>query len=149
MPFWLIPAMAWLLVTLITTVTGHYIPKTLHDGNYQIAVSQYDTEFDEPFNITCPEFNYLYGIESLYDKHYKDRKFKFLCKKGFVGRECEWRSEANMPQEYDEPLNYTCQNGGIITGIESTHSNRYEDRIWNFKCCAVRRKEGHLNCPVL
>ncbi|GFR89025.1 hemagglutinin/amebocyte aggregation factor [Elysia marginata] len=42
---------------------------------------------------------------------------------------------SDFANDYDELLEFQCPNEGIITGMESTHSNRREDRIFKFKCC--------------
>ena len=58
---------------------------------------------------------------------------------GFVDDDCsqlpfdqfEW---ANTHRDY---MNFTCDNGGIITGFKSDHDNGQEDRKWRIKCCPV------------
>ena len=36
---------------------------------------------------------------------------------------------------YDEPVLYTCTNGGYLNGVSSVHDNKREDRRWKFRCC--------------
>ena len=39
--------------------------------------------------------------------------------------------------EWDQPVTYQCPNDGFITGIDSVHDNRYEDRRFKYQCCEV------------
>ena len=55
---------------------------------------------------------------------------------------CSWSGWKN---KYDGELNYVCPNNGFIAGVESVHSNWYEDRIWNLKCC-TNKSYRHRNC---
>ncbi|XP_075061026.1 hemagglutinin/amebocyte aggregation factor-like [Mixophyes fleayi] len=36
--------------------------------------------------------------------------------------------------DFDKPLNYTCQNHQSINLIISIHDNKHEDRVWDFRC---------------
>ena len=39
-----------------------------------------------------------------------------------------WRND------YDKNLDFTCKSGSLISRIRSVHSNRKEDRVWDFEC---------------
>ncbi|GFO45637.1 hemagglutinin/amebocyte aggregation factor [Plakobranchus ocellatus] len=36
--------------------------------------------------------------------------------------------------EYDQPFTFTCDDNHMLQTIESEHSSRTEDRVWNFTC---------------
>ena len=95
-----------------------------------------------PFNFTCDQdnFEYLTRIVSEYRKYEHDRGFKFMCRKGFVSRDCHWANGSydGFLNDWDKNLTFNCPDNHIITGIKSEHDNHKEDRRWNFKCCMVR-----------
>ncbi|XP_059081527.1 hemagglutinin/amebocyte aggregation factor-like isoform X2 [Tigriopus californicus] len=78
--------------------------------------------------LARPCFNYF----SLHDDHFEDRIWDWRCQpSGFEFESCSWSGDMN---QFDEVLSFECNNG-VVTGVESTNSDNYEDRIWNFKCC--------------
>ena len=38
---------------------------------------------------------------------------------------------------FDNPLVFKCPGNQVITGVNSYHSNKYEDRRFGFQCCNV------------
>merc|ERR1712200_22531 len=46
---------------------------------------------------------------------------------------------------WDEMLTYSCPSGKVITGMDSIHNNGKEDRLFKFRCCALRRVAK--SCP--
>ncbi|KAJ8006964.1 hypothetical protein DPEC_G00112660 [Dallia pectoralis] len=45
--------------------------------------------------------------------------------------------DLHWQNEFDKPLEFTCPLGQSISGIESEHRNKNEDRRWNFACQAT------------
>jgi len=39
---------------------------------------------------------------------------------------------------YDKEVKHMCRPDGYISGIHSIHSNKHEDRMWNFQCCYMK-----------
>ena len=39
---------------------------------------------------------------------------------------------------YDEAMDYTVQDGYVVTGLESEHSNGNEDRRWRLQLCQIQ-----------
>ena len=53
---------------------------------------------------------------------------------GFVTPTCQKSGYVN---NYDNIMNFECPDRGIVTGFESKHDNKKEDRIWKINCCNV------------
>ncbi|XP_041361311.1 dermatopontin-like [Gigantopelta aegis] len=103
------------------------------------------TQYDMPFNFTCPPDQFLAHLMSEYKHYYNDRVWDFKCRhpgNDVTLTNCEWSGYVN---EFDRPLIYQCTTSGIITGISSYHENYYEDRRFRFQCCQA---SGYLvtNC---
>ncbi|CAL1547710.1 unnamed protein product [Lymnaea stagnalis] len=93
------------------------------------------TAFDAHFQFACPAGQSLKHLDSVHDNHHEDRVWNFSCSvppHGVSLSECEWSGYQN---NFDELLEFQCPNESVITGIESIHDNRYEDRKWSFQCC--------------
>ena len=57
------------------------------------------------------------------------------------------RDVSDYINEFDQPLTFQCPNDGFITGTESVHDNRKEDRRFKFQCCEIQG--GHTAKPML
>lgn len=44
--------------------------------------------------------------------------------------------------EFKEAMVFQCTGEGFITGVESYHDNRYEDRRFKFQCCQSPRESS-------
>ncbi|KAG5846132.1 hypothetical protein ANANG_G00146520 [Anguilla anguilla] len=74
-------------------------------------------------------------ISSIHHNHHEDRLWDFSCKKSFdTPPECFWSPYANW---FDEAFTFTCPPNSILSGMESYHDNKHEDRRWKFYCCRV------------
>jgi hypothetical protein len=47
---------------------------------------------------------------------------------------------AGFVNNFDEPVAFQCDGDGYVAGISSYHSDRYEDRRFNFYCCKASGK---------
>ncbi|XP_074654717.1 uncharacterized protein LOC141908521 [Tubulanus polymorphus] len=58
---------------------------------------------------------------------------------GYVGNDC---TLSKLVNDYKRPINFTCRDDGLLTGVWSIHDNGKEDRIWKFRCCNLITKEA-------
>uniref|UniRef100_A0A7S2EVG7 Uncharacterized protein n=1 Tax=Ditylum brightwellii TaxID=49249 RepID=A0A7S2EVG7_9STRA len=102
------------------------------------------SSYDEEVYVSCPKDMALTHIWSKHDDHYEDRIWRHTCGKfeGWQVDMCHW--EADYVNGYDEDVNFVCSDEGasnnrIIAGVKSIHDNHYEDRIFKYKCCTMKR----------
>ena len=83
---------------------------------------------------------FINEVSSYHSNKHEDRRFTIVCAKYKAGgnrmyrQGTQWSGYVN---EYDQELNYRCRNGKFIVGIASRHSNKHEDRQFNFNCAAM------------
>ena len=98
------------------------------------ATLSWVNNYDQSLHFECPAGEHLNRLESQHSNRHEDRVWNFGCKNGFVSEKCHW---SDHETSYDKPMNFTCQDGGLVAGLSSRHSNDQEDRVWRFKCCSV------------
>merc|ERR1711892_61225 len=95
---------------------------------------EWGNDYDGQLYFECPEGSAISHIQSIHDNSHEDRIWGFEC--AVVENlfdSCAWTGYVN---NFDETFVYECTAGaGIITGMESEHDNRKEDRRWSYKCC--------------
>ncbi|XP_067906789.1 hemagglutinin/amebocyte aggregation factor-like isoform X2 [Heterodontus francisci] len=92
-------------------------------------------EFDGKLFYTCPTSDTIASISSQHHSYYEDRLWDFQCKTTFSELPtCAWTNYVN---NFDEEFTFTCPFSSIISGMESYHHNKHEDRRWKFYCCRV------------
>ncbi|XP_059143416.1 dermatopontin-like [Physella acuta] len=104
----------------------------------QCVDSGYVNEFDLPVAFTCPGTSVLTGVSSYNDNHYEDRRFRFQCcsvPRGAPG-DCHVTAELN---KFDEKLTLQVPEGQVIRSVLSNHDNHYEDRVWKFELCKLKK----------
>ena len=47
--------------------------------------------------------------------------------------------------DFDQPMAYNCPLNQYVSGMESIHSNHYEDRRWKLYCCSLASKYCHIS----
>jgi len=89
-------------------------------------------------HVECPDNWALTSITSIHSNHYEDRKWSYKCGKfgGWHVGECNWTGWVN---DYDEQFTYDCPGEKVMGGMNSIHSNYYQDRIFRFKCCKMTK----------
>ena len=95
------------------------------------------TSWDAAWTIECDDGTAIYSIGSVHENSMEDRIYTFGCA-GLVDKSlvnCAWANDGNYINSYRETFYYSCSDSGVIAGIKSVHSNSYEDRLWDFKCC--------------
>ena len=99
------------------------------------AASAYDNDWDEPLLKDCPSGQVISTIDSVHFNPKEDRRWRINCKpapSGATPTSCYWTGYVN---NFDEPISFMCPADYAISGIQSYHSNRHEDRRIRFKCC--------------
>ena len=99
------------------------------------AASAYDNDWDEPLLEDCPSGQVISTIYSVHRNIWEDRRWRINCKpapSGATPTSCFWTGYVN---NFDEPVSSMCSADYVISGIQSYHSNRHEDRRTRFKCC--------------
>ncbi len=104
------------------------------------------SQVNKKISFTCPDDQFLVGEKSSYDSHYYDRSFTFKCaniatskyhleQKNFLQQEsCQW----TLFSSYQKPADVKCRPNTLVAGIESTHTNSTEDRIYRYLCCELK-----------
>lgn len=82
--------------------------------------------------FSCPKGKSIRRIHSIHRNCIEDRIWAFSCESNSAAQVCSWTGFVNS---YDDLLNFKCPNNGFISGIYSVHSNKREDRRFEFKCC--------------
>lgn len=98
--------------------------------------------WDGHLKFECPSGQGIRHMSGYHDNHREDRLFHFECQPvNFESSTCGWSGYVNG---FDDNIDHRCNGNdlGVLVGLESYHSNREEDRRWNFKCCSV----GSLDC---
>ena len=95
----------------------------------------YHNQFDQPLIGHCGKNQAVYRIQSYFSNIHKDRRYRIYCK-SIVHNRCNakcWKS--NYVNSYRQHIAFNCPPNYYLSGMESVHSNRMEDRIWKFRCC--------------
>jgi len=114
------------------------------------STSEYDS-----FGLTkeCPgSESAIIGFYSVHDNHYEDRIWNYRCGildlNKYVMTDCDW-SYLFDTNDVDERFSYLCPNNGVIAGVKSYHYDKYEDRVFSYKCCTIKLASyGALAEPV-
>ena len=92
-------------------------------------------QYDQPFSFECPSGYALDQISGQHDNHYEDRIYCYGCEK--ISESYSDCYQTGFVNDWDEPVVTVCRsNKYYIAGVDSTHDNHYEDRKFNYKCCA-------------
>ena len=78
--------------------------------------------------VLCAEYRHSNSKE--------DRRWMWQCKRIVSGAmsSCYW---TGYQTNYDEPFIFNCPANYVLSGVNSVHSNKREDRRWNFYCCVA------------
>ncbi|XP_066563555.1 hemagglutinin/amebocyte aggregation factor-like isoform X2 [Amia ocellicauda] len=96
---------------------------------------RWQNNYDQPLHFQCPTYQSISYIHSIHHNHHEDRLWDFRCKSTFDNLpDCSWSVYVN---NFDQEFTYICPYNGVISGMNSFHENRHEDRRWQFQCCRV------------
>ncbi|GFO33132.1 hemagglutinin/amebocyte aggregation factor [Plakobranchus ocellatus] len=96
------------------------------------------TQWDQPFLYACHRGKILKTVYSVHDNRREDRRWSFSCGQapgGAAPHDCLWTGYVNG---WDAVMNFVCPRDYLITGLQSYHDNRREDRRFKFKCCTQK-----------
>ncbi|TRY67341.1 hypothetical protein TCAL_05525 [Tigriopus californicus] len=92
---------------------------------------------DEPLLFECQNgAGVITGMESDHDNDQEDRRWNFKCctLEKMCYSECGFSSYVN---DFDDPLEFRVDTGYYLTGAESIHDNKPEDRRWKYQTCQL------------
>ena len=99
------------------------------------GLAAYQNDWDRLLNVKCNRHHgeALYSVQSKHSNRKEDRRWMWQCKRIVSGAmsSCYWTGYTN----YDEPFLSHCRANYVLAGVNSVHSNKKEDRRWNFYCC--------------
>uniref|UniRef100_A0AAY5K6X7 Hemagglutinin/amebocyte aggregation factor n=1 Tax=Esox lucius TaxID=8010 RepID=A0AAY5K6X7_ESOLU len=94
---------------------------------------RWQNSYDQPLDFTCPPGQSISRIVSEHNNKHEDRVWDFACKATFASStSCFTSAYVN---DFDKPFIYQCPSHQVITGMNSYHENKHEDRRWKFTCC--------------
>uniref|UniRef100_A0A8C8C3L9 Uncharacterized protein n=1 Tax=Oncorhynchus tshawytscha TaxID=74940 RepID=A0A8C8C3L9_ONCTS len=87
---------------------------------------RWQNSYDQPLDFNCPSGQSISRIVSEHHNKHEDRMWDFGCKATFdSATNCFISSYVN---DFDKPFNYQCPSHQVITGMNSYHDNKHEDR---------------------
>lgn len=105
---------------------------------------KWQNEWDDHLRVECKDKEGFTRVRSEHSNKREDRRWKWDCSKVAMTKftKCVWSDYQNG---YDTPILFQCPANHILSGIESDHSNKSEDRKWKFRCC-VAKNHFTRNC---
>ncbi|XP_055046262.1 hemagglutinin/amebocyte aggregation factor [Misgurnus anguillicaudatus] len=102
--------------------------------------ARWENGYDENLSFACLPGQSLSYVKSQHSNSNEDRMWEFGCKPTFdASTECFWSPYAN---DFDQQFTFECPPNHVMAGMSSYHSNKHEDRRWQFYCC---RSNGYCN----
>eukprot|EP00092_Neocalanus_flemingeri_P081720 GFUD01102138.1.p1 GENE.GFUD01102138.1~~GFUD01102138.1.p1 ORF type:complete len:113 (-),score=20.32 GFUD01102138.1:25-363(-) len=98
----------------------------------------YVNNFDETFVYECTNVaGVITGMQSVHSNGAEDRRWSYKCCSATATcyHDCFFTPYIN---EFDQPMDFTLQDGYQLTGTESEHDNGKEDRVWRLQLCKVQ-----------
>jgi len=118
------------------------LPQPFKDEESQTCKwSRFLNDFDQKLHYSCREMegtSYIAGFHSYHSNHHEDRRWRVKCcgDSGSCVSECR---RSDWLNDYDGPLDYSIPENHVASGLESIHSNWYEDRKWRFQICKLTK----------
>ncbi|KAM4677931.1 hemagglutinin/amebocyte aggregation factor-like isoform 1-T1 [Discoglossus pictus] len=110
------------------TSTGRGVPEEAGKNN------RWYNNYDQPLNFQCQAHQSIGMIISIHHNSHEDRLWDFSCKDTFSrASSCYWTGYVN---DFDQPFDFVCPFGSVLSGMDSFHDNKREDRRWRFLCCS-------------
>jgi len=88
--------------------------------------------YDQPSDLKCPPGQMIYSISSNHSLWHRDRTFSIYCRES--NRLVNQTVQTNYTNDYDQSFDFKCPENYVLSGIQSIHSNKHEDRIFKFTC---------------
>lgn len=100
-------------------------------------------DYDQRFKYSCPKGSVISQIGSVHSNRAEDRIWSVECNKRVSSSShTGWTYYVN---DFDAKMNFQCHNSGVISGIGGYHSNKKEDRRFQFQCTYLGSKRV-TNC---
>jgi len=98
------------------------------------AWSGWINNWDQPLNYVrgVGTNYYLSGLKGVHSNWYEDRRFQVINTR--IGNTVDHAQTTSEVNGWDAEFAYTCPSNTVITGLQSYHSNWYEDRRWKITC---------------
>merc|ERR1712159_241563 len=98
------------------------------------AWSGWINNWDQPLNYVrgVGTNYYLSGLKGVHSNWYEDRRFQVINTR--IGNTVDHAQTTKEVNGWDAEFAYTCPSNTVITGLQSYHSNWYEDRRWKITC---------------
>lgn len=117
------------------------------------------SSYDNVAHQYCPINKVLTGVRSVFSASKEDRIFSMNCCEMQIGNDKLTTSSTYSTGTYSNPYisswdtgaSLNCPSGKVRTATMSKHSNKKEDRIFGFRCAAVKHKTTQMklvNCAV-
>uniref|UniRef100_A0A8C9T4L3 Si:dkey-14d8.6 n=1 Tax=Scleropages formosus TaxID=113540 RepID=A0A8C9T4L3_SCLFO len=96
---------------------------------------RWENDYDGVLHFQCPAGQSISKISSTHHNHHEDRLWGFECKNTFDSSpDCHWTYYVN---DFDQEFSFECPSNYVLSGMESYHENKHEDRRWKFYCCRI------------
>ncbi|CAL1539510.1 unnamed protein product [Lymnaea stagnalis] len=95
-------------------------------------------DWDQPFTFNCQTGHVISYVSSIHNNRAEDRRWEFRCKNVVKTHSC---SHSGYVNEFDQPVVFKCPGDQVMTGVDSYHSNKAEDRRFGFQCCNVQERQ--------
>ena len=127
-----------LLPSTFLAVLAFVTPASIKaEGDLTISWSGYLNDYDDDFAFdardTYRKQGAISGVESIHSNYSEDRIFNFRVSVPAGDPHFTERSHGNE-NEFDQESSVDCPTDYALTYIASQHSNRKEDRKWQYKC---------------
>lgn len=106
--------------------------------------THYMNGMDGLLDFSCPHNQAMNSVFSYHDNRHEDRMFKFRCCDIQSGGKFSIHSVMSTGRlnDYDNDLNFTCNDNSVLVGMYSHHHNQHEDRQWYAKCGVVQATQA-------
>ena len=100
--------------------------------------ARWQNEMDHPLLVSCGRKQALQRVRSYHSNDHEDRRWQWDCRAvaKLDWSYCYWTGYQNT---WDQPFVFECPHNRVLTGVNSYHHNKHEDRRWRFRCCEAPR----------
>ena len=112
------------------------------------AEIMWQNRYDRPLRVTCADGKQgINRIRSTYSRGHGDRVFRFYCSTVGKPKCSSCKTTSNYVNRKHQAILFNCPANQILSGVQSIHFNRGEDRTWKFRCCG---SSGYVttNCEL-
>jgi len=128
-------------ILLVTNLRAQTVRSTL---------TNWVNSYDARLHWSAGQNRMVTGFYSEHNNHREDRRWKFYHGSA-SGVTCSSHSWTSYVNDWDAVFSFTCGANAAISGFQSEHDNRREDRRWKIQCCRTNKMlrdmglTGYLN----